>query len=90
MISEYPFSQLMLANGMNLQGASLQLNRYSAKASNAADFNIRRTSGEATLSDFIVAPHSQSSGSRLIRRSSNSGQGRNSSIAKGGYLDIIT
>ena len=60
MMSNYPFSQLMRGNQLQLHGASLQLNRYSEQMSNTGDELISRTAGGATLADSSVVPSKRS------------------------------
>lgn len=76
------FSQLMLENQLHIQGASSQLDSYPARMSNDGNELIFRTEGQATLSDFFVAPQKQSSSSRFSRRFANSEQRRSVQIRK--------
>lgn len=56
----YTNSQLMRANLSAVLGLRLKLDRYPAKTHNDVTLEICRTSGDATLADFIVAPRSRS------------------------------
>jgi|GEM_PF-2332979 len=59
-MSNYLFSQFDTKQFGWSRGASLQLNRYSARVSNKVSGQTARTSGNATSPDFSVAPQSRS------------------------------
>jgi hypothetical protein len=63
---EYPFPQLMPHNQLQSHGASLQLNRYSAKVSNIANGMIVGTAGGATLADSSVVPSKRSQATTFL------------------------
>ena len=77
--------QLIQYNLSQLRDASLKVSIMTPKVSNTADEQIVRTEGEATLSDFIVAPQSRSRATVLSSLRELS-QGRSRHLRKEGIL----